>query len=193
MSKKSLNHYTSYFNDFFMYESSNSHSYVIADIKPAYALLLESMQVDDKYLLNFIKGESFNIRYGEAKKSLDVYVKDVISKSKLVDFSKAPLLVITAIYKKEKYVIKGEFVLRVINDFINNKIMLGGLTYTEFKQFIEDNTPYWKDSLIEMQETIINLSGKNALSEYLFLLDRYETYDETFIDRMKSAIDVFIF
>ena len=193
MSKKPLNYYTNYFNDFFMYESSNSHSYVIADIKPAYALLLESMQVDDKYLLNFIKGESFNIRYGEAKKSLDVYVKDVISKSKLVDFSKAPLLVITAIYKKEKYVIKGEFVLRVINDFINKKIMLGGLTYTEFKQFIEDNTPYWKDSLIEMQETIINLSGKNALSEYLFLLDRYETYDETFIDRMKSAIDVFIF
>ena len=193
MSKKPLDYYNSYFNDFFMYESSNSHSYVIADIKPAYALLLESMQVDDKYLLNFIKGESFNIRYGEAKKSLDVYVKDVISKSKLVDFSKAPLLVITAVYKKEKYVIKGEFVLRVINDFINKKIMLGGLTYTEFKQFIEDNTPYWKDSLIEMQETIINLSGKNALSEYLFLLDRYETYDETFIDRMKSAIDVFIF
>lgn len=193
MSNKPVDYYNSYFNDFFMYESSNSHSYVIADIKPAYALLLESMQVDDKYLLDFIKGESFNIHYGEAKKSLDVYVKDVISKSKLVDFSKAPLLVITAVYKKEKYVIKGEFVLRVINDFINNNIMLGGLTYTEFKQFIASNTPYWKDSLIEMQETIIKLSGKNALSEYLFLLDRYETYDEAFIDRMKSAIDVFIF
>ncbi len=193
MSNKPVDYYNSYFNDFFMYESSNSHSYVIADIKPAYALLLESMQVDDKYLLDFIKGESFNIHYGEAKKLLDVYVKDVISKSKLVDFSKAPLLVITAVYKKEKYVIKGEFVLRVINDFINKKIMLGGLTYTEFKQFIASNTPYWKDSLIEMQETIINLSGKNALSEYLFLLDRYETYDEAFIDRMKSAIDVFIF
>lgn len=193
MSNKPLNYYNNYFNDFFMYESSNSHSYVIADIKPAYALLLESMQVDDKYLLDFMKGESFNIHYGEAKKSLDVYVKDVISKSKLVDFSKAPLLVITAVYKKEKYVIKGEFVLRVINDFINKKIMLGGLTYTEFKQFIASNTPYWKDSLIEMQETIINLSGKNAISEYLFLLDRYETYDEAFIDRMKSAIDVFIF
>ncbi len=192
MSNKPVD-YNSYFNDFFMYESSNSHSYVIADIKPSYALLLESMQVDDKYLLDFIKGESFNIHYGEAKKLLDVYVKDVISKSKLVDFSKAPLLVITAVYKKEKYVIKGEFVLRVINDFINKKIMLGGLTYTEFKQFTESNTPYWKDSLIEMQETIIKLSGKNALSEYLFLLDRYETYDETFIDRMKSAIDVFIF
>ncbi len=192
MSKEPVN-YNNYFNDFFMYESSNSHSYVIADIKPSYALLLESMQVDDKYLLDFIKGESFNIHYGEAKKLLDVYVKDVISKSKLVDFSKAPLLVITAVYKKEKYVIKGEFVLRVINDFINKKIMLGGLTYTEFKQFTESNTPYWKDSLIEMQETIIKLSGKNALSEYLFLLDRYETYDETFIDRMKSAIDVFIF
>lgn len=193
MSNKPLNYYNSYFNDFFMYESSNSHSYVIADIKPAYALLLESMQVDDKYLLDFIKGASFNIHYEKAKKSLDVYVKDVISKSKLVDFSKAPLLVITAVYKKEKYVIKGEFVLRVINDFINNNIMLGGLTYTEFKQFIESNTPYWKDSLIEMQETIINLSGKNPISEYLFLLDRYETYDEAFIDRMKSAIDVFIF
>ena len=192
MSNKPVD-YNSYFNDFFMYESSNSHSYVIADIKPAYALLLESMQVDDKYLLDFIKGASFNIHYEKAKKSLDVYVKDVISKSKLVDFSKAPLLVITAVYKKEKYVIKGEFVLRVINDFINNNIMLGGLTYTEFKQFIESNTPYWKDSLIEMQETIIKLSGKNALSEYLFLLDRYETYDEAFIDRMKSAIDVFIF
>lgn len=193
MSKESLDYYNSYFNDFFMYVSSNSHSYVIADIKPAYALLLESMQVDDKYLLDFIKGASFNIHYEKAKKSLDVYVKDVISKSKLVDFSKAPLLVITAVYKKEKYVIKGEFVLRVINDFINNNIMLGGLTYTEFKQFIESNTPYWKDSLIEMQETIINLSGKNPISEYLFLLDRYETYDEAFIDRMKSAIDVFIF
>lgn len=193
MSKESLDYYNSYFNDFFRYASSNSHSYVIADIKPAYALLLESMQVDDKYLLDFIKGESFDIHYGEAKKSLDVYVKDVITKSKLVDFSKAPLLVITAVYKKEKYVIKGEFVLRVINDFINKKIMLGGLTYTEFKQFIASNTPYWKDSLIEMQETIINLSGKNALSEYLFLLDRYETYDDAFIDRMKSAIDVFIF
>lgn len=193
MSNKPVDYYNSYFNDFFMYESSNSHSYVIADIKPAYALLLESMQVDDKYLLDFIKGESFDIHYGEAKKSLDVYVKDVITKSKLVDFSKAPLLVITAVYKKEKYVIKGEFVLRVINDFINKKIMLGGLTYTEFKQFIASNTPYWKDSLIEMQETIINLSGKNALSEYLFLLDRYETYDDAFIDRMKSAIDVFIF
>ena len=193
MSKESLNYYNSYFNDFFMYASSNSHSYVIADIKPAFALLLESMQVDDKYLFDFIKGESFDIHYGEAKKSLDVYVKDVITKSKLVDFSKAPLLVITAVYKKEKYVIKGEFVLRVINDFINNKIMLGGLTYTEFKEFIASNTPYWKDSLIEMQETIIKLSGKNAISEYLFLLDRYETYDETFIDRMKSAIDVFIF
>lgn len=202
MSNKPLNYYNSYFNDFFMYESSNSHSYVIADIKPAYALLLESMQVDDKYLLDFIKGESFNIfikgesfnkHYGEAKKLLDVYVKDVISKSKLVDFSKAPLLVITAVYKKTKYVIKGEFVLRVINDFINNNIMLGGLTYTEFKQFIESNTPYWKDSLIEMQETIINLSGKNPISEYLFLLDRYETYDTSFIDRMKVASDVFIF
>lgn len=193
MSNKPVDYYNSYFNDFFMYESSNSHSYVIADIKPAYALLLESMQVDDKYLLDFIKGASFNIHYEKAKKSLDVYVKDVISKSKLVDFSKAPLLVITAVYKKEKYVIKGEFVLRVINDFINNNIMLGGLTYTEFKQFIESNTPYWKDSLIEMQETIINLSGKNPISEYLFLLDRYETYDEAFIDRMKSAIDVFIF
>lgn len=193
MSNEPLNYYNSYFNDFFMYESSNSHSYVIADIKPAYALLLESMQVDDKYLSDFLKGESFNKHYGEAKKLLDVYVKDVISKSKLVDFSKAPLLVITAVYKKTKYVIKGEFVLRVINDFINNNIMLGGLTYTEFKEFIESNTPYWKDSLIEMQETIINLSGKNPISEYLFLLDRYETYDETFIDRMKSAIDVFIF
>lgn len=193
MSKEPLDYYNSYFNDFFMYASSNSHSYVIADIKPAYALLLESMQVDDKYLLDFIKGESFDIHYGEAKKSLDVYVKDVITKSKLVDFSKAPLLVITAVYKKEKYVIKGEFVLRVINDFINKKIMLGGLTYTEFKQFIASNTPYWKDSLIEMQETIIKLSRKNALSEYLFLLDRYETYDDAFIDRMKSAIDVFIF
>lgn len=193
MSKESLDYYNSYFNDFFRYESSNSHSYVIADIKPAYALLLESMQVDDKYLPDFLKGESFNKHYEEAKKLLDVYVKDVISKSKLVDFSKAPLLVITAVYKKTKYVIKGEFVLRVINDFINNNIMLGGLTYTEFKEFIESNTPYWKDSLIEMQETIINLSGKNPISEYLFLLDRYETYDETFIDRMKSAIDVFIF
>ncbi len=193
MSKESLDYYNSYFNDFFGYASSNGHSYVIADIKPAYALLLESMQVDDKYLLDFIKGASFNIHYEKAKKSLDVYVKDVISKSKLVDFSKAPLLVITAVYKKEKYVIKGEFVLRVINDFINNNIMLGGLTYTEFKQFIESNTPYWKDSLIEMQETIIKLSGKNPISEYLFLLDRYETYDEAFIDRMKSAIDVFIF
>lgn len=193
MSNKPLNYYNSYFNDFFMYESSNSHSYVIADIKPAYALLLESMQVDDKYLPDFLKGESFNKHYGEAKKLLDVYVKDVISKSKLVDFSKAPLLVITAVYKKTKYVIKGEFVLRVINDFINKEIMLGGLTYTEFKQFIESNTPYWKDSLIEMQETIINLSGKNPISEYLFLLDRYETYDTSFIDRMKSAIDVFIF
>ena len=193
MSKESLDYYNSYFNDFFRYASSNGHSYVIADIKPAYALLLESMQVDDKYLLDFIKGESFNIHYGEAKKLLDVYVKDVISKSKLVDFSKVPLLVITAVYKKTKYVIKGEFVLRVINDFINKKIMLGGLTYTEFKQFTESNTPYWQDSLIEMQETIINLSGKNPISEYLFLLDRYETYDEAFIDRMKSAIDVFIF
>ncbi len=193
MSKESLDYYNSYFNDFFGYASSNGHSYVIADIKPAYALLLESMQVDDKYLLDFIKGASFNIHYEKAKKSLDVYVKDVISKSKLVDFSKAPLLVITAVYKKEKYVIKGEFVLRVINDFINNNIMLGGLTYTEFKQFIESNTPYWQDSLIEMQETIIKLSGKNPISEYLFLLDRYETYDEAFIDRMKSAIDVFIF
>ena len=193
MSKESLDYYNSYFNDFFMYASSNSHSYVIADIKPAYALLLESMQVDDKYLLDFIKGASFNIHYEKAKKSLDVYVKDVISKSKLVDFSKAPLLVITAVYKKEKYVIKGEFVLRVINDFINNNIMLGGLTYTEFKQFIESNTPYWKDSLIEMQETIINLSGKNPISEYLFLLDRYETYDTSFIDRMKVVSDVFIF
>ena len=193
MSKESLDYYNSYFNDFFGYASSNGHSYVIADIKPAYALLLESMQVDDKYLLDFIKGESFNIHYGEAKKLLDVYVKDVISKSKLVDFSKVPLLVITAVYKKTKYVIKGEFVLRVINDFINKKIMLGGLTYTEFKQFTESNTPYWQDSLIEMQETIIKLSGKNALSEYLFLLDRYETYDEAFIDQMKVVSDVFIF
>ena len=74
MSNKPLNYYNSYFNDFFMYESSNSHSYVIADIKPAYALLLESMQVDDKYLLDFIKGASFSIHYEKAKKSLDVYV-----------------------------------------------------------------------------------------------------------------------
>jgi hypothetical protein len=68
MSKEPLDYYNSYFNDFFMYASSNSHSYVIADIKPAYALLLESMQVDDKYLLDFIKGASFNIHYEKAKK-----------------------------------------------------------------------------------------------------------------------------
>lgn len=35
--------------------------------------------------------------------------------------------------------------------------------------------------------------SKEPLNYYLFLLDRYETYDEAFIDRMKSAIDVFIF
>jgi hypothetical protein len=72
------------------------------------------------------------------------------------------------------------------------KIKLAGIDFTEFSRFVANNTPYWKDSLIEMQETVIQI-GNGNLEEYLFLLDRYETYDEDFIKNIKNAMDMFIF
>lgn len=193
MDKKPLEHYTSYYGDFFSYQPSTTADYVIAGIKPAYSLFLESVDIGVEYLETYLESDGFSQNYEYAKKSVEKYVSDVYNKSPLVFASRMPLMVIVATYKKDKYVIKGEFVLRVINDFIQKKITLAGLSYDEFISFVARNTPYWKDSLLEMQETTIMLPKTNPIGEYLYLLDRYETYDETFIARMKVATDIFLF
>lgn len=190
---KYISHYTKNYNDPFRYKPSNSSEFVINDIKPAYALFLDSLNSHDISLNTYLDGEDFKKNYSNAKVIVEQYISDVYNKSTLTFISKVPLTVYVATYNNNKYVIKGEFVLRVINDFILNKINLNNLTYDDFKSFVVDNTEYWRDSIIELDETILSLPKTQPLSEYIHLLDRYETYDKSFLNNIRVAVDVFLF
>lgn len=192
LDKVELSHYTTSYNDFFIYAPSTTNEFVLGEIKPAYALFKEAMDLPDDVMDGYFEGSSFQKNYESAKSLVETYINDVYNKTGLAHITKHTLLVITARNNNSTYVIKGEFVLRVINDFIMGKMNLAGIDFTEFSRFVANNTPYWKDSLIEMQETVIQI-GNGDLEEYLFLLDRYETYDEDFIKNIKNAMDMFIF
>lgn len=190
---KPLDHYTNYFKDFFVLPESTTPQYVLSDIKPAYSLFIDSLGLEVEWLDTYLNSSGFSNHYEMALKSVNQYVKDVLNNSALVFASRMPLQCIVATHRDSKYVIKGEFVLRVINDFIQGKIKLADIDYHEFLHFVASNSPWYKDSLIELYETTIMLEKKTALSEYLYLLDRYETYDENFISGMKNAVDIFVF
>lgn len=193
MANNTHTHFTDYHNDFFSYSPSKTDEFVLQNIKPAYSLFIESLNAGPITMEAYLNGGAFKQNYEIAKKDVEIYVKDVLKKSQMTTFSKMPLDVIIATYRKNNYVIKGEFVLRVINDFILGKIKIGGYTHEKFIGFISDNTEYWRDSLIEMNKTTILLDDKKTLQDYLFLLDRYETYDESFIEQVKTIVDVFLF
>jgi hypothetical protein len=188
-----ISHYTNHHKDFFTVSPSTTDEFVIDDIKPAYSLFMDSMNIDIQYMNNYLNGSAFKTNYDIAKKLVTQYVYDVYHKTSLSFVSKTPLAIYVATYKKNRYVIKGEFILRVINDFILKKINIADLTYDKFMSFVADNTPYWTDSIIDIEDTTLNLSKTSPMSDYLFLLDRYETYDEEFINNIKSAVDVFLF
>jgi len=187
-------HFTDYYNDFFAYSPSNTDNFVIDDIKPAYSLFIESLDIESITMKTYLSGSSFKKNYDIAKKDIETYIKDVTNKSTMVRFSKMPIAVIIAIYKKNKYVVKGEFVLRVINDFILGKIDLAGYSFKKFMSFVSDtNADLWGESIISMNKTIIQLDSSKTLKAYLHLLDRYEIYDEKFIENVRMIVDVFLF
>lgn len=188
-----ISHITDYYNDFFTYSPSKTDEFVIDNIKPAYSLFVESLNVGSITMDTYLNGSAFKKNYEIAKKDVETYMHDVLKKSQMMTFSKMPVAVIIASYKKNNYVVKGEFVLRVINDFILGKIKLAGKTHKSFINYLSDNTEYWRDSMIEMNKTTITLPGNNSLKDYLFLLDRYETYDEIFIENVKTLVDLFLF
>lgn len=190
---KPLNHYSNYFADFFIKPESKISQFVIADIKPAYSLFLDSVGLELEWMDTYLNSIGYSAHYESALKSVNQYVKDILNKSALVFASRQPLMVIIATHQDSKYVLKGEFVLRVINDFILGKIKLADTDYHTFLHFVAENSPWYKDSLIEMQETTIMLEKKTSLSEYIYLLDRYETYDENFIKNIQTAVDIFVF
>lgn len=192
MSNEPLVHYSSDFNDFFIYDSVSSNEFVISGIKPAYQMFIDAMGLPNKTMDAYIQGSDFQKHYETATRMVSQYISDVYNKTGLQNISKYNLLVIVATNNASTYVIKGEFVLRVINDFIKGSIKLAGITYDEFIRFVEKNTPYWKDSMIEMKQTIIQMDSNNIV-EYLYLLDRYEIYDENFIKNIRDVVDIFIF
>lgn len=192
LDKVELSHYTSDFNDFFIYETSSTNEFVLGEIKPAYTLFVEALNLPPETIDDYIDSSEFNYNYNTAKEIVSQYIYDVYHKTGLVHITKHTMLIITVRNENSTYVVKGEFILRVINDFIQGKIQLANLTYKEFITFVANNTPYWKDSIIEMRETIIQIGSSN-LEEYLFLLDRYETYDSEFIGNIKNAMAMFIF
>ena len=192
LNKVSLTHYTSDYNDFFTYETSSSNEFVLGEIKPAYGLFVEAIGLPSDTLDQYIGSADFKENYENAKVNVSNYIHDVYNKTGLANITKHTLLVITARNKNSTYVIKGELILRVINDFIQGKIELSGIDFKEFQRFVANNTPYWKDSLLEMRETVIQI-GNGNLEEYLFLLDRYETYDKNFIKNCETALEMFIF
>ncbi len=186
-----LNHFTNYYKNPFSLKTSSNKKYVIGEIQPGYALFINTMGIDPNLIDDYLDGVSFQPNYDKAVKLVSQYIIDIMNKSNLADFSKAPLLIVIVKTSDGNYVVKGEFVLRVINDFLLGKIKLGGTTTDTFLKFVSKNTPYWKDSLIEMNETTINVVGE--LSAYTYLLDRYEVLDEEYIERIKTAVDLFIF
>ena len=192
LNKVSLTHYTSDYNDFFTYETSSSNEFVLGEIKPAYGLFVEAIGLPSDTLDQYIGSADFKENYENAKVNVSNYIHDVYNKTGLANITKHTLLGITARNKNSTYVIKGELILRVINDFIQGKIELSGIDFKEFQRFVANNTPYWKDSLLEMRETVIQI-GNGNLEEYLFLLDRYETYDKNFIKNCETALEMFIF
>jgi len=180
-----------YYHDPFSIPSTEDKKFIIGPIKPMYALLIDSMGYNNIDVDELYDPTNFKKEYEQAKKNLEVYMKDLLIKSQLMGFSKNALTIIVAQNNDSVYVLKGEFVLRVINDFKLNKIKLADKTFKEFKDFVENNTDYWSNSLIEIDKITINIG--NSLEDYLFLMDRYEIYDETFKERLKTAQDIFIF
>ncbi len=191
--ESTLSHFTNNYKDFFSYTQSTTQDYVLGDIKPAYSLFVDSLGDGVISLDTYTSGASFKKHYENAKMALNQYVLDIMNESPLIFITKAQLAVFIAKHKTVSYVIKGEFVLRVINDFIAGRIKLGNKTHEDLMDFASYNKPYWKDSLIEMDEITLLLSKEKPLSDYLFLLDRYETYDPDFINNMRTASDIFLF
>ncbi len=191
-----VNYFRKDYNDPFLLDASNSADYVVGDIKPAYSLFLDSFDIPNFSIEEYMKKPQFQINYDNSRKNVDQYVKDLYLRSKLLVITKSLLHVFVANYDNKTYVIKGEFILRVINDFILGKIKLAGKTYEQFKDDMYDNYEYedgYKEQRIELQETTLTLSKEKPLSDYIYLLDRYEVYDEEFIEDAKNIVDVFIF
>lgn len=189
-----ISHFTDYHSDFFAYSPSTSNKFVIDDIKPAYSLFIESLDIDTLTMDAYLSGSSFKKNYEQAKKDVELYVKDIVKNSHMSRFSKMPIAVVVAEYKKKKYVIKGEFVLRVINDYILGKFELAGYSFEKLMSYVSDaNIDNWGENIIQMNKTVIILEPSKTLKDYLYLLDRYETYDEKFIENVKVVVDVFLF
>ena len=189
-----ISHFTDYHSDFFAYSPSTSDEFVINDIKAAYSLFIESLNVGTITMESYLSGSAFKLNYEQAKKDVELYVKDIINNSHLSNFSKMPIAVVIAEYKKNKYVVKGEFVLRVINDFILGKMELAGYSFKKLMSYVSDaNIDNWGENIIQMNKTVIILEASKTLKDYLYLLDRYETYDEKFIENVRTIIDVFLF
>jgi len=192
MMDKPLDYYVFDNYDFFRYDSVSSNEYVIAGIKPAYQLLLDivNFPVDGLDLDMYINGSDFQKHYETARKMVSQYISDVYNNTGLQEISKYNLLVIVAKNNDSTYVIKGEFVLRVINDFNKGKIKLAGIRHDELMRFIEENTPSWKNSIIQMRQIDIQIDSNN-LEEYFYLLDRYEIYDEKFFEETRNVLEIF--
>lgn len=187
-----ITHHTFYNDIFTMHKPSTTNKFVIGKIKPAYGILIDSLKLPKNAIDVYINGADFQRHYKYAVDIVSLYISDVYTKNGLLNLTKNGLTIFVGEYKKETYVLKGEFILRVINDFIQGKIKLANLDYKQFNSFIIDNTPYWRDSLIEINHTIIVMDG-NKLDDYLFLLDRYEVYDANFVTNITMAADVFLF
>lgn len=199
--RETISHYVNYSNDPFSFDASNSTEYVIGNIKPAYSLFLDGFDIADdmtEYIMAYIGTPQFQINYNNAKEVVEKYVEDLYSNSPLINITKAQLTIFVAKYNGETYVIKGEFILRVINDFILGKIKLAGKTHEQFKdkfynEYTDEDDEGYKDHRIQFQETVLQLSKERPLSEYIYLLDRYEVYDEDFIEHLKGIAELFVF
>jgi len=184
---------TSYkdYYDPFSIPSTEDKNFIIGTIKPMYALFVDSMGNSSINIDELYDPTNFKEHYEQAKKSLEMYIKDLLVKSQLMNYSKNALTIIVAQNNDSVYTLKGEFILRVINDFKLNKIKLNGITFKEFEDFVKNNTDYWRDSLIEIDKITINIG--DSPEDYLFLMDRYEVYDKTFKDCLKTVQDMFVF
>ena len=187
-----LNHYTDYNFNFFKLNTNISDEYVIDAIKPAYSFFIDTYGMPQETLKGYIEGSSFKKHYSNAVEVVSTYISDIYNKTHFDIYSKEPLYIILAENEKNKYVLKGEFVLRVINDFKKGNIKLSNLTYKKFNSFIIDNEDYEYTSLINIKKTIIQMDNKDP-EKYLFLLDRYNTYDSSFINNITAMVDVFLF
>jgi len=182
-----------FFNPFNLKVAKNE-KYVIDEIKPAYAIMLDSLDMKDNFPDKFLDTSSHKKKYKEASNLLSTYVEDVQFNKGVASFTAHNMNIIVVTIDSQKYVVKGEFLLRAINNFKNGSLDVG-TPFNMFQAFIydeEETGPYDSYTPIEIKITYISADSNN-LTDYVTLIDRYESYDKNYISNIKDLAEVFIF